>query len=141
MAVAVLKRDYPLKNLNINPKETKKVFTWSPKLTFTVGVGAIVLAVLGYLAFQYIRFVSPPTLVIESPVEGQVINGNSVLVFGQTDPDAKVIVDNEPVLTDEDGKFSVNIDITPTTKEISIEATSRSGKERIINRTINIQSD
>lgn len=140
MAVAVLKRDYPPKKLNINPKpDVSSRFTWSPKLTFAIGVGAILLVVLGYLALQYSHFISSPDLTIESPKEGQVINGNSVLVFGTTEADAKIVVNNQPVLVDSDGKFSVSIGVTKETNEVTIKAISRSGKETTVSRKIEVQ--
>ena len=139
-AVAVLKRDYPPKKLNINPKpDVPARFTWSPKLTFAIGVIAVILVVLGYIGFQYVKFVSPPSLSVDSPKENQIVDGNSVLVFGTTDPDAKITVNNQPVLVDEDGKFSVSLGVTSTTNEIVIKAISRSGKERDILRKITVQ--
>ena len=140
MATAILKRDYPPKKLNINPKPNIPArFTWSPKLTFAVGTAAIVLIVLGYLGFQYLRFISPPDLTVDSPKENQIVSGNSVTVFGSTDSDVKIMVNDQPVLVDQDGKFSVDIGITQMTKEIDIVAVSRSGKERIISRKITVQ--
>lgn len=140
MAIAVLKRDYPPKKLNINPKpDVFSRFIWSPKLTFIVGVVAIVLIVLGYIGFQYVKFISPPDLSLESPKENQVVDGISVLVFGSTDSDVKIEVNNQPVLVDTDGKFSVSLGVVSTTKEIIVKAISRSGKERIILRKITVQ--
>jgi cytoskeletal protein RodZ len=140
MAIAVLKRDYPPKKLNINPKPGVPLqLTWSPKLTFIIGTSVIVLVVLSYLGYQYLRFISPPGLTVESPKENQIVSGNSVPVFGTTDSDVKITVDNQPVLVDQDGKFSTNIEITGTTKEVDIVATSRSGKVRGISRKITIQ--
>lgn len=140
MAVAILKRDYPPKKLDINPKpDVSSRFTWSPRLTFTLGVGAILITVLGYLAFQYSHFISPPGLSLESPREGQIINGNSALVFGFTETDAKIIVNNQPVLVSDDGKFSTSIGVTKDTNQITVKAISRSGKERVISRRIEVQ--
>jgi cytoskeletal protein RodZ len=140
MATAILKRDYPPKKLSINPKPNIPArFAWSPKLTFAVGTAAIVLMVLGYLGFQYLRFISPPDLTVDSPKENQIVSGNSVTVFGSTDSDVKITVNDQPVLVDQDGKFSVDIGITQTTKEIDIVAVSRSGKERTISRKITVQ--
>jgi cytoskeletal protein RodZ len=142
MAVAVLKRDYPPKKLNINPKpDVPTRFAWSPKLTFAIGTGIIVLIVLGYLGFQYFRFISPPGLTVDSPKENQVVNGTSIPVFGSTDSDVKITVNNQPVLVDQDGKFSVNLDIAGTTKEIDIIATSRSGKINEIKRDILVSNN
>ena len=140
MAIAVLKRDYPPKKFNINPKpDVPSRFIWSPKLTFIIGTSVIVLIVLSYLGYQYLRFVSPPGLTVESPKENQIVSGNSVQVFGTTDSDVKITVNNQPVLVDQDGKFSTNIGIADTTKEVDIVATSRSGKEREISRKITVQ--
>jgi cytoskeletal protein RodZ len=140
MAVAVLKRDYPPKKLNINPKpDVSSKFMWSPKLTFAIGVGAILMVVLGYLVLQYSHFISSPNLIVESPKNGQVISGNSVLVFGSTETDSKIVVNNQPVLVDPDGKFSVSIGVTKETREIVIKAISRSGKESTVSRKIEVR--
>lgn len=140
MAVAVLKRDYPPKKLNISPKpDMIRKFSWSPKLTFIFGTAAILIVVFGYLAFQYSQFISPPYLNVDSPKEDQVINGKSVIVFGSTELDAKITVNNQPVLIDENGKFSVSIAVTFETHEIMIKAISRSGKTTTISRKIIVQ--
>lgn len=137
MAVAVLKRDYPPKKLNINPKpDVSSEFVWQPKFTFVIGTLVVILLVLGYLGFQYKKFVSPPSLSVDSPKENQVISGNSVLVFGTTDGDVKLTIDNQPVLVGDDGKFSTSIGVAKTTNEIDIIATSRSGKINEVKRKI-----
>ena len=139
-AVATLRRDYPPKKLNINPKpDVLSKVSWSPKLTFIVGTLAVILVILGYLTFQYIKFISPPGIDVESPVNDQIITGDSVMVFGSTDPDVKITIDSQPVLINEDGKFSTTLGVTPATSEITIKAVSRSGKERTIIRKITVQ--
>lgn len=136
-AVAVLKRDYPPGESNINPKpdiSSKKI--WSPRFAFILGTGLIVISVLGYLGFQYKKFTSPPKVEVLSPIDGQIVSGSSVLVFGSTDADVKITVDNQPVLVDKDGKFSVNINISSSTDKIIIKGVSRSGKDTSIERKI-----
>jgi cytoskeletal protein RodZ len=140
MAVAVLKRDYPPKKLRITPKpDVSKKFTWSPKLTFVVGVSGVLIILLGYLSFQYFHFVSRPELTIDSPKENQIVKGNSVMVFGSTDSDVKVVINNQPIMVSPDGKFSESLDVTPETKEIVIVASSRSGKTTTVSRKITVQ--
>jgi cytoskeletal protein RodZ len=128
-AIALLRRDYPPKVLAVNPKpDVAKGFSWSPKMTFLVGVGATVLLIAGYLSYQYINFISPPPLTVENPKEGQEVTKNEVEVSGKTNPDATVKVNNQPVLVDEDGSFSINLEISEKTNQLDVVATSRAGK-------------
>ncbi len=141
-SVAILKRDYPPKKLNINPKpDVSSKSSWNPKLTFILGISIVVIFILGYLGLQYKKFTSPPKVDIQSPVEGQIVDGNSVLVFGSTDVDVKITVDNQPVLVDKDGKFSVDLGVSPETTEVVVKAVSRSGKETIVSRKILVDTN
>ena len=140
MAAAVLKRDYPPQKLRVLPKpDVSNKFAWSPKLTFAIGVASVLVILFGYLTFQYIHFISPPRLRVESPKEDQIVNGNSVTVFGSTDVDAKITVNNQPVEVSTDGKFSVSLDVVPETHQIVVQASSRSGKVTTVSRTIKVE--
>lgn len=140
MAVAVLKRDYPLKKEVINPKpDVSSKFVWGPKLTFAIGVGIVLTAITGYLVFQWAKFTSPPSLNLISPKEGQIVTENFVVVAGSTDTDAKVTANNQSVITDQNGKFRMELEVALATKEIVIKAVSRSGKETIVSRKIQVE--
>lgn len=131
--VAVLRRDYPPKILAINPKpDISKTFIWSPRLTFLVGIIVVMMIVLGYLVFQYFRFISPPSLSISEPKENQIVTERTLVVSGKTDTDATVKVNNQPAIVDADGKFTTTIEINDKTTEIETEAVSRSGKESTV---------
>jgi cytoskeletal protein RodZ len=137
MAVAVLKRDYPPQKLKISPKpDVKNKVLWSPKLTFLLGVTFVLMCLFGYLGYQYYKFVSPPRLRVESPKEEQIIVGDSVNVFGSTDSDAKIEVNDQPVTVSDDGKFSVSLSVAPETREVIVKASSRSGKSTTVSRKI-----
>ena len=137
MAVAVLKRDYPPKKLKISPKpDVSAKFVWSPKITFIFGISAVLLTLFGYLIFQYVRFVSPPRLNVTSPKENQIVNGESVTVFGSTDLDVKITINNQPVMVSPDGKFSLSLDVVKDTNEVVVAASSRSGKITTVSRKI-----
>lgn len=141
LAVAILKRDYPPQKLKINPSpDVVSRFAWSPKLSFFIGVGLVLVLIVTYLVYQYVRFVSPPDLSVESPKEEQVVVGSSVLVFGKTDIDSKITVNNQSTIVDADGKFSISLGVSKETKEIVVRAVSRAGKETTIRRTIGVQS-
>jgi cytoskeletal protein RodZ len=136
---ASLKRDYPPQDLEVNPQpELGKKFVWTPKLTFFVGVLALSSLILGYLSFQYLQFISPPKLEIYVPKDNETISQKKLTVSGVTSPDATVKINNQPVLVDEEGMFQSELEVSEKTKEIVVVAVSRSGKEAVIKRTINV---
>lgn len=135
--VALLRRDYPPRSLRINPKpDVSDKFIWSPRFTFVVGVAVVVVIILGYLSFQYKKFISPPNLEVYEPAEGETIIEQKVFVLGITDPDAVIKINNQLVLVSEEGEFEAEIEIFKGTEELVIRAVSRSGKETIIRRKI-----
>jgi len=137
---ALLRRDYPPKPLDVNPKKgVFEKFVWSPKFTFFLGVVIVIIALLGYLSFQYTSFISPPTLEIIGPKEGEVITGTEIAVFGKTDSDANISVNNQPVIVDADGAFEAEIEVVKGSQEIIIRATSRGGKETVVRRRIKVE--
>lgn len=136
-AAALFRRDYPPKQLRVNPKKDQvNKFVWSPRLTFLLGIFVVILAILGYLAFQYLTFIRPPGLEVSTPFENQVVKESSIRVSGNTDPEASIVVNNQPVIVEEDGNFVTEIEIFEGTSEIVIMAKSRSGKETVIRRKI-----
>lgn len=135
--MAVLRRDYPPKTLDVNPKpDVTNKFMWSPRLTFLLGVFIIIVVILGYLSLQYSRFVRPPELEVSKPTEGQAVTDIKVMVSGKTDPDATVKINNQPILVSEEGDFEAEIEISENTQEIEVHSISRSGKETVIRRKI-----
>jgi cytoskeletal protein RodZ len=136
-ATALLRRDYPPKELHVNPKpDVSDKFRWSPRVTFIAGVVAVLLFTLGYLGFEYYKFVSPPSLTVNVPKENQEITQSPVTVSGSTTSDATIKVNNQPVLVDDNGNFTTQLEVTNDTKQIVVEAISRSGKETTIHRNI-----
>lgn len=135
--MALLRRDYPPKKLRINPKpDLSEKFRWSPRLTFLLGVIIVSTLILGYLGYQYNKFISPPVLQVYQPQDNQEIKKRELVVSGTTDHDAVVRINNQPVLVEADGNFSAEIEIFEGTYEIVIKATSRSGKETEVRRKI-----
>lgn len=136
---AILRRDYPPKKLPINPTpDIESKFTWSPKFTFAIGVGLIIFIVLGYLLFEYSKFIKPPEITITSPKEEQIVTGESVKIEGKTTTDVSLTVNNQPIILDQEGNFITEIKITKETKSLMFKAVSRSGKvtEKIVNISV-----
>lgn len=136
-AVAFLRRDYPPKSLRINPKpDLSNKLLWTPKKTFILSVCLIALFVITYLVIQYINFIKPPFLQVDSPKEGSSVSQSTIWVQGKTDPESTILVNNQPVIVDDKGYFSTQIEIFQGTKDIIVIAKSRSGKETLLKRNI-----
>ncbi len=138
--VAFLKRDYTLKKPPLSPKTTSipREFHWNPKFTFILGILFAGIFVFSYLGFQYKRFTSPPKLNVLSPVENQTTSNTKILVSGKTTPGATIRVNDQPAIVDDEGIFQTEINLNKGENEIEIKAISRSGKETILKRKINV---
>lgn len=136
-ALALLRRDYPPRKLFINPKpDVEKRFVINPKITFATGILIVILGTTTYLGIQYTKYIRAPKLELSEPIQEQTVTEKKLTVLGSTDIDATITVNNQPVLTDEEGRFAVQINIVPETKEIVVIAKSRAGKETIVRRNI-----
>ena len=134
---ALLRRDYPPKILKVLPKpEMKEKFKWNPRLTFIMGVVLVFLVILTYLGTSYVNFISPPKLAVYKPEEGQQVGASTLVVAGETDPEASIIVNNQPVIVEENGRFETEIEIFEGTREIIVVSKSRSGKISTLTRKI-----
>jgi len=140
--VALLRRDYPPKSLRVSPKpDISDKFVWSPKLTFFIGAALVVAAIISYLGFQYIDFISPPMLTIIKPEDQEVLTTRIIEVVGKTDPDATVIVNSQSVIIDQDGNFIEELEVSGKTDKIEVKAVSRSGKETLVERSVVVMLD
>jgi len=138
--MAMYRRDYPPKVGMINPKpDVEKKVGWSPRLTFFLGVGVVVLMVAGYLGFQYYKFSRPPKLTVEFPTVGEVVKEEVLRVIGKTDIEATVVVNNQPVYLDEDGGFNEEIEVNGETKTVRVRAISRAGRETVVEIPIQVE--
>lgn len=139
-ALAFLRRDYPKHELNLNPKpDISSNFSWTPKLTFFTGLFVVIVLIIGYLGFQYLGFVNPPSLEVISPKESEVIKKADYEVVGKTDPGTTVKVNNQSALVDESGNFRTEIEVSTDLKTVEVKAVSRAGKETTISRTIKVE--
>ena len=138
--VSFLKRDYIPKTESVTPKPdiTNKIW-FSPRLAFIISIVTLVFVLSGYLISQYIKFSSAPNVNLQGPTENQIVENGKVIVFGKTDADVKIIINNQPIIVDDEGKFSINLDVSANTNEIIVKGVSRSGKETVVRRKIEVK--
>jgi len=116
----------------------EKAFHWTPKITFFLFTGLLLLSFSYFFINQYLRFSSPPQLEIFSPKEEQVFK-ERVEISGKTDKDATVMVDGSLIVVSKDGSFEEEIVLPRGENFLTIEAANRQGKKRTLNIKIKVE--
>lgn len=132
--LALLRRDFPFAG-NSTKKEKEIAIQerriWTPKATATTTILAGFLVSLVYLLHQYFVFVAPPDLKAQVSIQGEKVE-----VKGKTNPQATLEVNGQAVLIEREGSFNVEMERSSFGSRLEIKATSRSGKERKIEKQI-----
>jgi cytoskeletal protein RodZ len=113
---------------------------WSPKSTVIAVVVFLFTVFLGYLAYQYALLVGPPFLTVNSPQDNITTSQTTVEVYGKTDPEATISVNEKLVALDKGGQFSVRLELNPGLNKIVVTATNKSGKNTVIDRRVFLTS-
>jgi len=132
---------------NLNGEEKKSFknkkglprFVITPRIIIAVFAAVIILGGFSYLYSQIGRFAAIPRLIISSPAENESISGNFVAISGFTDEDAKLTINNQPVMVNDKGEFKEDILLQSGVNTITISAVNRFNKE--VSKTVNINSD
>jgi cytoskeletal protein RodZ len=109
-----------------NPKTTTLI------LTLVMGV-----LILGFFVRQAVVFSSAPALSITQPQNQETVT-SPVTVMGTTDPQARVTVNNRPVVVEDTGNFSAQMPLTLGEHTLVVTATSRSDKARSEQRIVTV---
>jgi cytoskeleton protein RodZ len=111
---------------------------WTPTVTM-LGVGAMVMTVFGtYLVVQLRLLARPPILEVTAPTENARVSRN-VAVTGKSDRDATVPVTSKPVVGSEGLEWSETVLLSAGEHTLTIRATARNGKTRVIQRTVMVE--
>lgn len=110
------------------------------RLTPNKVIIAFVLLLVGvlftYFYTQYRQLYEPPMLTVESPTDEAISKEETVAVFGFTDPDATLMVNGEPLVINEEGKFYKDIPLTIGNNTVVVEATTRIGETTVVTRRV-----
>lgn len=140
--LAVLRRDYDESSKGqLIPREylypvIKKNQFWSPVRMLVLSVMTIFAVFLSYAAWQWYQLNKAPDLFISQPSSDARV-GAEMIVSGQTDPEAIVFVNDQPVALQADGSFSTQLyfpEEGPNT--ITVKATDKRGKSSSMQRSI-----
>ncbi len=118
-----------------NPVDKKRLRLTPARVLSTVIVG-IVAAFLIYLWYEYRFLVGSPFLEVTSPNNQAIVEVETVRVVGKTDPEAKVMINNQEIQVDVSGNFSAELKLTESANNITITSTSKYGKITTDSRTV-----
>jgi len=129
-----------------NPKKTEtqarslniSAFIFTPKKIILSFVAILVLGAFLYLYREAGSLTDTPRLIILSPEPNSQIDGNSVLLEGKTDKDARVFINDQLVLVNDDGKFRENISLQSGINVIHVKAVNKFQKE--IGENVTVQA-
>jgi cytoskeleton protein RodZ len=136
-------RDYALERGGVEAGKTHAPkLQKPPKLVFTGKVAAVlsavvvVVAVLGYLLWQFSSLAAAPILSLSSPDPNDVVNGEVLTVSGHTVPGSDVSVDGSAVLSDTNGNFSERVALQNGVNAIRVTSRSKLGKSTTVVRSV-----
>lgn len=120
------------------PLKVHTPLVWWERIITSRNVIVAALAVLalivgGYITWQVQSFVRLPLLRLTGPASA-VAESDTVAVTGAAEQNARVTVNGEAVLLQEDGKFEVELRLHPGINVIYVEAENAAGRVRAIER-------
>lgn len=118
-----------------NPIDNRR-FKLTPTTVLITMIFSLVIIFFVYLWFQYRFLVGSPFLEVNQPADQLNTTSVEILVSGRTDLEAKVSINEQEIQVDENGKFSQIIKLSDSINNISITATSKSGQQTKVERTV-----
>lgn len=125
------------------PVEAEKVnissFVFTPKKILFVVVLVIVFSGLFFLYKEIDSFANAPNLIILNPVNNNSETvDNSIIVEGMTDKDARLLINEQPSLVNDEGKFREKLTLQKGLNTINIKSINKFEKESI--KIVNVNS-
>lgn len=108
---------------------------WTPQATMVAFASLIITVFSTYLILQFRLLSGVPKLSVSNPQENQTVS-TLVTVEGTTDPQATVNINSKSVQVGESGEFSDTIGLTQGKHTITVQAKSRTGKTKTLQRTV-----
>ncbi|PIV52162.1 hypothetical protein CO115_01275 [Candidatus Falkowbacteria bacterium CG_4_9_14_3_um_filter_36_9] len=116
-----------------------RYFLKIPSIIKSVIIILVVIACFIYLGGAVIKIITPPKLSIISPDDNIIINNKIINVIGITDAETQIIINDEIVLSDNQGNFSKIINLKEGINIIKVTAKKKYGRESTAERKILIR--
>jgi hypothetical protein len=105
----------------------------TPRTVLLAGVAGIGVLVSGYITWQVQSFLRLPQLKLLEPAAAAVDTG-IVVVRGRAETSARVAVNGEAVLLNEDGNFEITLVLHPGINVLRLEAENAAGRVRVVEK-------
>lgn len=92
------------------------------------GTIAAVAICLTYLGLQIRQTVRPPELTLIGPNEGLISSNHTVNINGRTEPEVKIAINGQSVMSDEQGQFNQALTLQPGINTVVVTAEKKHGK-------------
>lgn len=115
----------------------KSKYFWAiPKIIKNIIIASIIAICFLYLGYRLNKVITPPTLFIDNPPEFLITKEYSVQISGKTESEAKVVINNEPILSDANGNFAKVVNLKNGINTINITAYKKYSKSNTVIRQI-----
>lgn len=138
--LAMFRRDFVENEQGeIIPKGLVKPVSNKPKVFSALSflIGLTLLFFLGFLGYQLIGWWSLPKLDILQPISGEVY-GELVTIKGKTDYDAALSINDQKVIVNQYGEFSLDLLFPAGTHSVIVTTTNRQGKSKMEERSFQV---
>lgn len=122
-------------------RESLKRFRLTPQIFTIASISFLLACFFGYLIFSYVKFAGNPSLVVDRPVNFEIVLTDQVAVSGTSDPEASLVINSEPISTSENGDFDVKVPLDPGLNVITITATNKFKKQSTVVRNVRLEKD
>lgn len=112
-----------------------------PKIVKDIIVVAVTVIFFVYLGFSLKKVISPPSLLIYSPINDTITKEKSISVIGQTDAEASVIINGEQVLSDMNGEFFKIVNLKDGINKITVTARKKYGRDNTVVRQVLVKDE
>ena len=92
-----------------------------------------------YLVYSYFRYAGAPALNLNSPSKNAVVSEEQIEVSGKTDPDATLMINNQPVSLNENGSFSTKVTLTPGLNTITVVSSNKFHRQTTLTRNLRLE--
>jgi len=113
----------------------------SHRILAAIALGLALATLVGLIVWQVLRVTTPPELIIAHPPDNFLSPEPRLRLEGRAAPESLVTVNGEPTAISRDGSFSEELDLRTGLNIITISASKRFAKPRIIYRRVVVSKE